>query len=197
MTAQLSFVRILVLSAQYIGLPGLVVNIRIKRAVDDYYFDNTSMTFMEVPNDYDFLMTESPSGTYIKELEVTEWADGNYIIEYWENGTNIQPDETVSKVSGNPLEVLGLDQEPLYHDHGGTDNLQYIDSGDNPIEGATIRVYLKSDWDSQNFNDIIGATRTNSEGKWISPVYVDKGETYVVVFHKENEFGPNITEVTV
>jgi hypothetical protein len=200
MAATLSFQRILQLLAQYDGLPGLDLFVRIKRVSDGYYLDFSTEEFSDTPTDMDHLLTESPSTTYTRTFDVTGWADGDYTIEYWENTdpvTSISADETVTKTAGDPLEVLGLDQEPVNHDTGGIDNLQYTDSGTNPISAANVRVYLKSDYDAENFDNIIGHTLTNADGRWTNPIFVDRGNTYTVVFQKENEYGPDAIEVTV
>jgi len=44
---------------------------------------------------------------------------------------------------------------------------------------------------------VVGSTVTTAAGSWTSPVFVQPGETYTVVFQKPYAYGPDTVEITV
>lgn len=104
---------------------------------------------------------------------------------------------TPFKAGSDPVEVPTLHFIALDADTTGQNNLQYVSQGGTPVEGATVRVYKKIDWDTNQLASVVGSTITNAGGTWLNPVFVEPGETYTIVYHKTNEFGPDTTEVTV
>jgi hypothetical protein len=79
----------------------------------------------------------------------------------------------------------------INHNTGGTDNLRYIDSSGNGIEGAQVLIYLATNWPSQP--DLVqAAALTGPDGRWLSPAYVQSG-TYVAVFTKIGADGPDVS----
>lgn len=81
------------------------------------------------------------------------------------------------------------------HDYGLTDDLRYMTPGASPIENAQVRVYLQSDYVAGNLASPIGVTNTKADGRWLHTIMVRPGFTYVVQFHKPNEFGPDIATI--
>ncbi len=73
-------------------------------------------------------------------------------------------------------------------------DMQYITPGGSPIVGAQVRVYKKSDYDAGNTDIPVGITTTDAYGKWVQPILVVPGFTYVARFEKPYEFGPDIKE---
>lgn len=86
---------------------------------------------------------------------------------------------------------------PLNHDTGGIDALRYVDPNGQPVAGATIRVYAKIDWDMKRYSKVVGLTKTDATGRWISPIFVTPGDTFVVRYELPNTWGPDGVEVTV
>jgi len=85
------------------------------------------------------------------------------------------------------------------HDTGGTDALAYKTAGGSGIDNATIKAFLKSDYDADLRVDsyMKARTVTNSYGRWTNPMMLDAGETYTLVFYKAGVCGPDTTEITV
>jgi hypothetical protein len=73
-------------------------------------------------------------------------------------------------------------------------DMQYQTPAGCPIVGAQVRVYLKSDYDAGNLNSPVGITTTNPYGKWMNPILVVPGYTYVAQFLKPYEYGPDTFE---
>jgi hypothetical protein len=63
------------------------------------------------------------------------------------------------------------------HNTGGTDALR-VTSGGAAVAGATVRAYLKSEYDAGTFT-IRGTTTTNTDGRWQTPMYLSAG-TYTL-----------------
>jgi len=113
-------------------------------------------------------------------------------------GNTAEDDAPTPFQAGNdPVEAPTLHFIALDAATGGQNTLQYVSAGGTPIDGATIRVYKKIDWDTNQLASVVGSTITNAGGSWLSPVFVEPGETYTIVYHKTNEFGPDTIEVTV
>lgn len=67
-------------------------------------------------------------------------------------------------------------------------------SGGSGIEGATVRAYLKSEYDAGTYT-VRATTTTLADGSW-GPVYLSEGLTYTLVFHKPGVYGPDTQEIT-
>lgn len=83
------------------------------------------------------------------------------------------------------------------HNFGGADAIQYVDPDGNPIDGATIRVYDKAKWDLKLYSQVIGLVKTGADGRWLSPIFVPPGTTYVIQAQLPGTWGPDVTEVVV
>ena len=122
-----------------------------------------------------------------------------YRIRVLDRYGNIAEDDapTPFKAGNDPVEVPTLYFVALTENTGGTNNLQYVSTGGTPIGDAAIRVYNKLDYDLRNLSKVVGTTITTATGAWLSPVFVEPGNTYTIVINKTNEYGPDTVEVTV
>lgn len=87
--------------------------------------------------------------------------------------------------------VSGSGPIAINQNTGGADNLRYVDSNNNGISGASIMIYLSTDWPTNPAN-VLGVATTGPDGRWIAPVYVTHG-TYVAVFSKIGLDGPDVS----
>lgn len=129
----------------------------------------------------------------------TEISYRYYRIHTLDRYGNTAEDEapTPFQAGNDPVETPTMHTSALNEDTGGENNLQYVTTGGTPIDEATVRVYKKIDWDLQDLSTVVGSTITNAEGKWTSPVFAQPGETYTIVYHKPNLYGPDTTEITI
>lgn len=97
----------------------------------------------------------------------------------------------------NPVVAPVPETFPLDHNTGGSDALRYVDPDGNPIAEATIRVYDKAKWDAKLYTQVAGLVKTDARGRWLAPVFVPPGTTYVIQFHLPNVWGPDTAEVVV
>lgn len=72
------------------------------------------------------------------------------------------------------------------HDTGGTDALRVTLAGDVPVEGATIRAYLTSEYDA-GLRNVQGAAITGADGRWLQDIRLDAappGDSYTLSIDK-------------
>lgn len=77
------------------------------------------------------------------------------------------------------------------HDYPMSDDMTYKTPGGSPIENAQVRVYLKSDYDVKKLDAPVGVTTTNAGGKWVQPILVTPGYSYVARFEVPYGWGPD------
>lgn len=84
------------------------------------------------------------------------------------------------------------------HDHGEQSALVYQAEDCCPISGATIKAFLKDDWDNGLRTDayVKATSQTDATGAWVWAMQLDPA-TYVLQFEKLGEYGPDIVEITV
>jgi len=98
--------------------------------------------------------------------------------------------------------VAGDGDTPVNHDTGTPqqpvipDNLRFV-SGGVGIDNATIRAFLKSDYDAGIFSMPRGRAVTRSDGRWVAPMFLNAGMTYVITFEKPGIFAVSTKEITV
>lgn len=155
---------------------------------------STSLAFQ--PNESSLLLTFLPGdtnplalGLYVFQVVVT-FADGDvkYPIEWSPFDLNLGG-------VADPAEPVFDETTAVNHNYDLTDNLRYMTPGGSPIANAQIRVYLQSDYNAGNLATPIATTTTKADGRWVNTVMVRPGFTYVVQFHKPNEYGPDIATI--
>lgn len=104
----------------------------------------------------------------------------------------------ITAILASTASIFGDGSISVGTDYGSTDNLRYQTSGAVDVDNAVVRAYLKSDWDGGNFGEqfVKGRTITNVAGKFVAPLMLD-AETYILMYEKQNEYGPNTVELTV
>lgn len=93
--------------------------------------------------------------------------------------------------------LLGQGDTPVDHNTGGADNLRYLDlDTDAAIDNGVIRAYLKTDYDIGVYQ-LRGQAVTDVNGRWVAPMYLNAGNTYVFVYEKPGTYGPTKKEQAV
>ena len=70
------------------------------------------------------------------------------------------------------------------HDTGGVDNLQ-AEHGGAGLAGGTVRAYLQDEY-KHHIYDVKGRAVTGTDGRWLSPMYLDAG-TYIFAFARADK----------
>jgi len=82
------------------------------------------------------------------------------------------------------------------HDFPLAGELLAVNEEDEPIEGVEIQLFDHTAYQAGDFSTVLGATTTDIEGKWIDPIEVPDGGTYIVLFQKYSEYSPKHVEIT-
>lgn len=84
------------------------------------------------------------------------------------------------------------------HHYGGRDNLTYITTAREGVQGATVLAYRSSDYNEGNDSEqyIVGRSMTDEDGRWLNPMLLPPGR-YVICFTKPGEYGPDIVDLVV
>lgn len=99
--------------------------------------------------------------------------------------------------NNDPVRVPVPNVWPLDQNTGGAGALRYVTPDGVPVGGATVRVYTKANWDARRFNLVLGLTKTDVLGDWLSPIFVEPGNSFVVQYELPNVWGPDTLEITV
>ena len=163
---------------------------------DELHFTSPSDSISFKPNEAAIVITFVPGDTnalallvYVYQVKVT-YADGGvkFPVDWSPFDLNIGG-------VADPAEPVFDETTAVNHDYDLTDNLRYMTPGGSPIANAQVRVYLQSEYTAGNLSAPVGTTTTKADGRWINTVMVRPGFTYVVQFHKPNEFGPDIATI--
>ena len=142
---------------------------------------------------------ESP-GTYVASLPTT-LPDGTYSLGTYELVNDVEIEaghaQTYRVADGKRISALLENKIQLSHNTGGLDALRYVTSDNIGIVGATVKVFLTSDYVQSIYTNILGTTTTAHDGRWTAPIEVSSAAAgaYTVVFNKEGSYGPDITEI--
>jgi hypothetical protein len=95
-------------------------------------------------------------------------------------------------------ELTGAGDVPVDHNYGGANALAYRTSAGRGVDGATILVYTRSDYDAGNrsADKVVARGQTTTDGKWAGPLMLNAG-SYTLVFYKTGLFGPDRVDLTV
>lgn len=130
------------------------------------------------------------TGPYLYQAQLTLEDGSVHAVADW------SPLDLVLGGSADPAPQPFENTVKLNHDYMLDGDLAYKTPGGSPIEGAQVRVYLKSKYDAGQLEDPVGVTTTNAYGNWVHTILVVPGYEYVVRFEKPYEFGPDIKTVT-
>lgn len=83
------------------------------------------------------------------------------------------------------------------HHYGAVDALRYVAPGGAGVPQARVRIYKQPDYLAGRWELAVATTETADDGRWLAPVYLEPGFTYVVHFSKEGVYGPDTTTVVV
>ena len=82
------------------------------------------------------------------------------------------------------------------HDYPLTDEMTVVNDVNEPIEDVTVRIYDHTAFFAGEVDTWVAETLTDADGKWIDPVELPDGQSWVVHFQKEGAYGPDHVEIT-
>jgi hypothetical protein len=95
--------------------------------------------------------------------------------------------------------VAGRGDTEVDHNYPTSDNLRVLNQDSDPVSGATISAFLKTDYDAGNRGTgyLKGRTSTLDDGRWAQPIYLATGVTYTIQVTKSGSIEITTTEITV
>jgi hypothetical protein len=134
-------------------------------------------------------------GIYLLHLTENEVADGGRVLVWGVSSTPgvfIKP-ETVDLVTAQGSPSLGDGDTAVNHDNGGIDNLRYTrGDGVTGIANATVRAYVRTDYDAGNLTNLVGRTITKDDGRWVDSLMLNSGVEYAIRFELIGQYGPDV-----
>lgn len=176
----------------------------LRRESDGLYWDADDDSFKAfgslVDGTLDFVEDGDQPGLWELTVGVGAGDTGTYLMLPRDGLTDLlvtDEVETVYLADGARTLDNERDKVLLSHHHATYDAFQLLDEHGDPVEGATVRVFLKADYDAGDTDVAIGMTQTDNLGRWVSAVPVPRSATYVVHFHKDGVIGPTDVEIIV
>ena len=144
---------------------------------------------------------ENVPSEYTLVVDSSKLPNGVYTVSTYELVGDIEiqaGEDYVFRVQdGKQLSGVDFGTVSMSENSGGKDNLRYVESNGQGVEDAIISVYLSSEYLQGNTANPLGKTKTDSSGRWQTPVSVEPGANYTVVFYKRGHFGPDTLEVVL
>ncbi len=81
------------------------------------------------------------------------------------------------------------------HNYPNTDDLRVVSESNEPVSGAVIRIFDRVAFDCGDLDVWVGATTTDLEGRWMDPIQVPDGGSWIVHIQKLTVGGPNHVEL--
>jgi len=145
-----------------------------------------------------------PSGTMQTSLQSRQLilAAGDVLtVEAVGRAGDVDVDVTSYLMDTTPAQTSDLTNSGevlVDHNYGGSEVLSYKTQGGQGVDNATVRAYLKTDYDAGNRNStyIKAESRTTVTGAWNRPMMLDPG-VYTLLYFKQGSYGPDTKKVTV
>jgi len=81
------------------------------------------------------------------------------------------------------------------HDYPLENSLQVVDAQNEPVEAAQIRIYEAVPFQAGVIDTWYASTTSDVDGKWVDPIELPDGQSWVVHFQKLNSYGSNHVEI--
>jgi len=194
------------LNVEIESAPGVSLFCFVRRNIDSRYlkaFGDTEFSLLDIPGDseeyrsqFRIPFVERTPGKYYINRSLIGFDDGVYVATVYRLTA-----QGVEVKSGSPVTIHVLDERQdrgvlydtiyLNHDIIENDNLRYVKPNGEPIENASISVFLAAEYQSDVTSNPVGTTYTTIDGRWASAIPVKAGVSYTIVLHKAGYFGPD------
>lgn len=105
------------------------------------------------------------------------------------------PSEPFRAVATPP--VYGASQVKVNHDYPEVASLTYVTDAGIGIDDAIVRAFRASDYDANNNVPPVATTITQNGGRWKDNMYLTPGYTYIILYAKEGQYGPDSARIDV
>lgn len=143
--------------------------------------------FVEIGNGFYLWTTDSLADDFVGGIKFS--TTGGTFLAFID--VNLAPTVAIDALTGDGSVQVD-------HNYGGPDALAYRTNSGLGIDNATVRVFLKTDFDAGNvtLRYRIAETTTDINGRWVNPLYLDPS-VYTLVFFKQQAYGPDNVVVVV
>lgn len=190
--------------------PGLNIFCFIKNVYTGKYLKNNMSDFLglslmdeseDLRAEFRHSFNEVAPGEYLLNRSLANIPDTVLLVTVYYLQNNLEYKAglpiTVHVANGKQQRGILFDTVMVNHDILEFDNLRYLAPNGEPVEGAQVYIFKKSEYTADRFDNALGRTITGSDGRWISAIPVQAGDTYVVVLFKDSEYGPDTKEIAV
>lgn len=91
----------------------------------------------------------------------------------------------------------GSSQVRIDHNYPEPDRLRYVTDAGLGVDDAIVRVYRASDYDASVNAPPVATTITYAAGRWKDPIFLTPGYTYIVLYSREGQYGPDSVRIDV
>lgn len=99
---------------------------------------------------------------------------------------------------GVPRTDLLRRMAPVNENTPGPDTLRLTDADGRPVEGGTVHVYDHTEWhDDPMLASPIATAVSDADGRWVTPILLPTGQTYVVVTNPGGRTPPRVFEMSL
>lgn len=123
---------------------------------------------------------EGATGLYTVRVTLDDTWTLPLTVKVDDGAGTIHIETIVVDASGGGGVGAGTGDIAVNHNTGGTDHLAFKTSGGDGIDGATVRAYVKSEYDAGT-RTVRGQVMTGTDGRWIEDMMLD-ADTYTFVF---------------
>jgi hypothetical protein len=81
------------------------------------------------------------------------------------------------------------------HDYPNIGDFIVVNDQNEPIEGAEVRIYESVPFQAGILDSWVGSTTTDIDGRWVDPIVIPDGGSWVVYIQKYSLYGPKHYEL--
>ena len=173
----------------------------LKSNSNDFVSMSISDESEELRSEFRHSLNELAPGEYQLDRDLSQVPDTVLIVSLFQLVDNVEYQAglpiTVHVHDGKQQRGVLFDTIMINHDIQSFDNLRYLAPNGEPISGAEVYVFKKSEYSSDVFDNALGRTVTKDDGRWHDAIPVQAGDTYTVLLFKQGEYGPDTIDVAV
>ena len=155
----------------------------------------------ELRSQFRHSLNEIAPGEYVLDRDLSNVPDTVLTVTIYQLVNNIEYKAglpvTVHVHGGRQQRGVLFDTVMVNHDTEQFDYLRYLAPNGQPISGAEVYLFKKSEYSSDQFDNALGRTLTGEDGRWLQAIPAQAGDTYTVVLFKQGEYGPDVVDIAI
>ena len=155
----------------------------------------------ELRSQFRHSLNEIAPGEYVLDRDLSNVPDTVLTVTIYQLVNDIEYKAglpvTVHVHGGRQQRGVLFDTVMVNNDREQFDYLRYLAPNGQPISGAEVYLFKKSEYSSDQFDNALGRTLTGEDGRWLQAIPAQAGDTYTVVLFKQGEYGPDVVDVAI